>query len=135
MGFAEKLRELRTRQNMTQSEFGLALGVTARTVINYESGNRVPKDMEFYKKVSERFKLPLESLLTEREEFAAQAYAAGGLTEKRKAEALVAEANSLFAGGALTEEDKDAVFYALQEAYWIAKSENKKYAKKRTKKS
>jgi len=131
MAFSDKLKELRHRENMTQAEFGSALGVTSRAIIYYETGQRIPKDMGFYKKISERFSVPLESLITEREEFVVNAYAEGGVAEKRKAEALVAEAGALFAGGALSDEDKDAVFYALQEAYWFAKSENKKkYARR-----
>ena len=131
MNFGEKLRELRLKKKMTQAEFGEALGITNRTVINYETGKRIPKDMSFYKKVSARFGIALESLITEKEEFAVKAYAEGGLKEMRKAEALIAEAGALFAGGELTEEDKEAVFMALQEAYWFAKSENKKYRSKR----
>ncbi|MCL2697904.1 MAG: helix-turn-helix domain-containing protein [Oscillospiraceae bacterium] len=134
MAFSDRLKELRQRENMTQAEFAAALGVTSRAIIYYETGQRIPKDMVFYKKVSEQFKMPLESLLNEREEFVANAYAEGGVVEMRKAEALVAEAGALFAGGSLSDEDKDAVFYALQEAYWFAKTENKKkYAKKRGK--
>ena len=131
MAFSERLKELRSRQNMTQADFAKTLGVTSRAIIYYETGQRIPKDMGFYKKVSERFSVPLESLITEREEFVANAYAEGGITGKRKAEALVAEAGALFAGGALSDEDKDAVFYALQEAYWDAKQKNKKYANKK----
>jgi transcriptional regulator with XRE-family HTH domain len=131
MAFSNKLKELRQRENMTQAEFASALGVTSRAIIYYETGQRIPRDMNFYKNVSQRFKVPLESLLNEREEFVAEAYAKGGIAEKRKAEALVAEAGALFAGGALSDEDKDAVFYALQEAYWFAKTENKKkYARR-----
>jgi transcriptional regulator with XRE-family HTH domain len=135
MDFGKRLKELRLKENMTQAEFGEALGVTGRAIIYYEKGERIPKDMGFYKKVSERFGVPLETLIDERGEFVMNAYAEGGVQGKRKAEALVAEAGALFAGGALSDEDKDAVFYALQEAYWFAKSENKKkYATSRGKK-
>ena len=133
MGFGEKLRELRIKQRMTQAEFGEALGITARSVINYETGKRIPKDMGFYKKVSERFNVPLDSLINEHEEFAAKAYAEGGVKGKNQAETLISEAGALFAGGSLTDEDKEAVFMALQEAYWFAKNENKKYAATRKK--
>jgi len=134
MTFAERIKEIRLKANMTQEQFGEALGITKRTIINYESGSRVPKDMGFYKKVSERFGIPFESLLDERDEFIAKAYAEGGEREKRKAEELVAEAGALFAGGELSDEDKTAVFMALQEAYWTTKKLNKKYAPKRGKK-
>jgi len=132
MAFSTRLKELRQRENMTQAEIASALGVTSRAIIYYETGQRIPKDMGFYKKVSQQFKVPLESLLNEREEFAARAYAEGGLREMHKAEALVAEAGALFAGGSLSDEDKDAVFYALQEAYWFAKTENKKKYRRKT---
>lgn len=134
MSFAERIREIRQNANLTQDEFGGVLGVTNRTIINYESGSRVPKDMGFYRKVSEIFEIPLETLIDERDEFIAKAYAEGGAREKRRAEELVAEAGALFAGGELTDEDKTAVFMALQEAYWTAKKLNKKYAMKRGKK-
>jgi len=130
MTFAERIKEIRLKANMTQEQFGKALGVTKRTVINYESGSRVSKDMGFYKKVSERFGIPFESLLDERNEFIAEAYAEDGEREKHKAEELIAEAVALFAGGELSDEDKTAVFMALQEAYWTTKILNKKYAPK-----
>ena len=34
----------------------------------------------------------------------------------------------LFAGGELSEEDRDEVAKAIQDAYWYAKERNKKYA-------
>lgn len=37
----------------------------------------------------------------------------------------------LFAGGELPEEDKDALFEAIQEAYWQSKIENKKYGNRK----
>ena len=37
----------------------------------------------------------------------------------------------LFAGGDLPDEDKDALFEAIQQAYWKAKLENKKYGRRK----
>jgi len=48
----------------------------------------------------------------------------------KQATALVSELSGLFAGGELTEEDRDAVMQSLQEAYWLAKKENRKYGRK-----
>ena len=48
--------------------------------------------------------------------------------------ALVGELAGMFAGGELTEEDKVAVMRSLEQAFWLAKEENKKYAPKRFRK-
>ncbi|HGA0722895.1 TPA: XRE family transcriptional regulator, partial [Streptococcus agalactiae] len=39
--------------------------------------------------------------------------------------------SSLFAGGEISDEDKDAAFEAITRAYWEAKRENKKYGRKK----
>ena len=42
---------------------------------------------------------------------------------------------ALFAGGELSEDSLDGAMRALNDAYWIAKDKNKKYAPKKYKKS
>ena len=44
---------------------------------------------------------------------------------------MVSNANALFAGGDITEDDKAKVLEAIQEAYWQAKLINKKYTPKK----
>jgi transcriptional regulator with XRE-family HTH domain len=129
MTFGEKLKELREGKNLSQSKLSEIIGVDRRTIINYEAGKSFPRDMNNYRKLAKWFGVTVDYLLSERDEFAAQAYIEGGRRGKLEAEALIAEAGALFAGGSLSDEDKDAVFYALQEAYWVAKQENKKYGK------
>ena len=48
-----------------------------------------------------------------------------------QAEELVAELSGLFAGGELSERDKDAVMIALQKAYFDCKEDNRKYGRRR----
>ena len=124
------MRGLRLKANMSQEAFGKAVGVTKRSVINYEQGKSFPKDASVYAKISEQFGASVDFLISGEDEFAAKAYADGGSREKHRAEALIAEASALFAGGSLSQEDKDAVIMALQEAYWIAKYDNKKFTPK-----
>jgi len=135
MTFGEKLKELREGKNLSQTGLGKIIGVDRRTIINYETGKSFPRDINNYRKIAKWFGVTVDSLLSEHEEFTAKAYAEGGSRGKFEAEALIADAGALFAGGTLSDEDKDAVFYALQEAYWVAKQENKKYASKRKNKS
>ena len=133
MTFGEKLKFLRLKEKMSQEELGLAIGVNKRSVINYETGKSFPRDTGVYGKIAKIFNVTTDYLLSEKEEFIAKAYAEGGVKGRKQAEALAAEVGSLFAGGRLSEVDKDAVFQAIQEAYWFAKSENKKYASKKRK--
>ena len=46
----------------------------------------------------------------------------------------MAEVTGLFAGGELADEDLDEMMKGIQEAYWIAKENNKKYTPKKYRK-
>ena len=119
MKFCEKIREARKNAGLKQDEFAKAIGVSLRTVSNYESGERYPKKRETYYKIAEVLKVDVNYLLTK---------------GARQAKALVAEVSGLFAGGELADEDLDEMMKGIQEAYWIAKEKNKKYTPKKYRK-
>ena len=73
-------------------------------------------------------------LRNEGDEFITKASQKYGYRGAKQAEELVTEIGGLFAGGELSESDKDTVMQALQQAYWDAKEENKKYTPKKYKK-
>ena len=133
MSFGEKVKELRENNKLTQTKLGEILNVDRRTIINYETGKSYPRDVHGYRKIAKWFGVSLDYLMSESDEFLSKAYADGGTRGKREAEALISEVGLLFAGGSMSEEDKEAAFNALQEAYWFAKAENKKYAKRQKK--
>lgn len=130
MNFAEKLRQLRSQKGMSQEAVAKAIGVTRRTYISYELDGRYPKKRERYAQLAELFDVDINYLFTENENFVNQASARYGQRGMQQANALVSELSGLFAGGELSEEDRDAVMQSLQEAYWLAKKENRKYRKK-----
>lgn len=72
----------------------------------------------------------LNYLLTENEEFYISANEKYGATGAQQAKALMQEVTGLFAGGELDQDDMDEMMKAIQDAYWIAKEKNKKYASK-----
>ena len=132
MKFAEKVKELRTKKGLSQQQLADAIGVSRRTIINYESGI-YPRDRNQFKRLAEVLETNEDYLLTESEQFEAEAYMRYGARGKKQAQALTEELASLFAaGGELEEEDMKAMIDALQEAFWIAKLENKKYGRRRT---
>ena len=134
MKFCDKIREARKNAGLKQDEFAKAIGVSLRTVSNYESGERYPKKRETYYKIAEVLKVDVNYLLTDDEEFLLEAEAKYGTKGARQAKALVAEVSGLFAGGELADEDLDEMMKGIQEAYWIAKEKNKKYTPKKYRK-
>ncbi|MCR5757317.1 MAG: helix-turn-helix domain-containing protein [Selenomonas sp.] len=130
MNFAEKLRQLRSQKGMSQEAVANAIGVTRRTYISYERDGRYPKKRERYAQLAKVFDVDINYLYTENEVFLTKAGSQYGLRGMQQANVLVSELSGLFAGGELSEEDRDAVMQSLQEAYWLAKKENKKYRKK-----
>lgn len=131
MKFGEKVRKLRTEQKMTQAQLAAAAGISLRTVVSYEKGSCYPKNREMYRTLASVFGVDETYLHNEDEEFVAAAAVRGGARGRRQAEELVSEVGALFAGGELSERDKDAVMKALQQAYWDAKADNVRYAAKK----
>ncbi|MBP3781181.1 MAG: helix-turn-helix domain-containing protein [Selenomonas sp.] len=130
MKFAEKIRQLRGQKGLSQEAVAKAIGVTRRTYVSYEKDGRYPKNRERYAQLAEVFGVDINYLYTENEDFVSQVGAKYGARGMKQATALVSELSGLFAGGELTEEDRDAVMQSLQEAYWLAKKENRKYGRK-----
>ena len=137
MTFAEKLRDLRIQNGLSQTELGKEVGVTLRTVRGWEVESRFPRNHSLYEKLAEVLGCEVSYLMTEKEDFITEASEKYGYRGKRGAMKLTEELSGLFAGGTLKEEDMDAVMQAVQQAYWDAKKANKKYTPKkyRTKES
>lgn len=131
MKFAEKIKKLRTDQNRTQQECAEAIGVSRRTYISYEADGRFPRSREIYVRLAQLFNVKLDYLLTEDEEFVTEASEQYGSRGRRQAEALLNEMSGLFAGGELTDNDRDAIMIAMQKIYFECKQENKKYTPKK----
>ena len=131
MKFSEKLRRARINAGLTQSQLANELGVSLRTVTNYETGDRYPKKRELYKKMAEVLGVEVNYLLTEDEDFIADAEEKYGAKGARQAQELLSEVTGLFAGGCLAQEDMDEMMRAIQDAYWIAKEKNRKYSPKK----
>ena len=133
MAFGEQVRKLRNEKGLTQQQLAEELNITKRTIINYEGGKSYPTT-EALPRIAKFFEVSINELMNEEDEFIAEANKRGGYRGKRGAKQLIAEVSGLFAGGSLSESDKDAVMRALQEAYWEAKKENKKYTPKKYRK-
>ncbi len=109
MDIKDRIKSLRKQHGMTQTQLADLLGVTLRCVQNYESGARYPR-RNIIEKICGVFNVSHEFLLS--------GTASGESEDLQK---FLESAGMIFAGGKLSEEDKDKVMIALQKIYWEAK--------------
>ena len=121
MQFGGKLCAQRGKRGLTQEELGKALGISIRTVKNYENGNSHPKDRGVYFKLAEFFGVDVNYFLTEDEEFLTKAAELHGKKGREQAQALLDQAAVLFAGGELSDADQLAFVHNMQALYLESK--------------
>lgn len=134
MKFGEKLRTLRMQKGWTQQELAQKSGLGINTISNYESGKTYPRNREIYSVLAELLGISATDLHNENDDFISDAKERYGYSGKKQAEKLVEQMGGLFAGGELSEDDIDGVMRAMQDLYWKAKEENKKYTPKKYRK-
>ena len=132
--FGEKVRKARTELKFTQKELALMTGISLRTIQNYESGERMPKSRESYRRLGEALHLNVDTLIDDKAEFKFETNEKYAQRGRYQAEWLIKEVSALYAGGDLDEEDMDAMMLAIQDAYWIAKKRSRKDLSERFKK-
>ncbi len=138
--FGEKLKEARVSLGMPQTQLAQEIGVTTRSVQAYEKGDKKPREAMMAKlakvlKVSVKFLTddecedPVADI--EKDNYIEEARERYGSKGARDVEQLLADNAALFAGGELSEEQKDAFFQAVMAAYVKCKEEAKtKFGKK-----
>ena len=132
--FAEKLKEARIQRDISQPQLAEMVGVSLRSIVGYERGEKTPRQAKIYKlakalSVSVKYltddacENPLEDI--EKDEFLEDAHSRYGAAGARDVDALLADNAALFAGGELSQEQKDAFFEAVMKAYITCKEEAK----------
>lgn len=124
MTFGEKFKAERLKKNLTQQDVADALGINRRMITRYENGLSFPRTKDAYRKIAEFFGVGVNYLLTEDEDFVVSASEQYGTRGMKQAQELIDGMSGLFAGGTLSEQDKDAVMKALQDIYWESKARN-----------
>lgn len=132
MLFGEKLKALRLEKGYTQEKLAEMTDVSKRTLINYEQGRCYPKQTAILGKLASIFDVSVDYLITDADRYVQDAADRGGSNSAQEVAALLQSAHAMFAGGSLSEEDKDKVMRKLNELYWDAKEKNReKYGKGR----
>lgn len=131
MKFGEKVRAARLAAKYSQKQLAEMTGIALRTIQNYESGERMPKQKETYPLLADALEIEVSFLMDDNAEFVLKATEKYGSKGHEQAERLIKEVSALYAGGELAEKDMDAMMRAFQEAYWKAKEKNRKYVPKK----
>lgn len=134
MTFGEKVKNERNRLGLNQDELAKKIGVTRRVISSYENDSSRPRGTERYKKLAEALGVNINYLLSEDEAFIADVEDNYRHRGAKQAKELLAEVTGLFAGGEMADEDMREMVDAIQEAYLIAKKNNKKYTPKKYRK-
>ena len=121
MTFGDKVKELRNKADLSQTELANAVGVTRQTIMNYEKGISYPQDRSIYFKLAEQFSVDSNYLLTENEEFLTVAAEQFGKRGQAQADEILEQAAALFAGGELSDTDQIAFLNTMQSLYLEAK--------------
>ena len=130
MTFGEKIKELRTIKGIDQKELATLVGVSLRTITNWETQGRYPKKRELYGKLAQVLGCEEDYLLTSDASFITSATEEFGSRGSRQAKLILEQASAMFAGGQLSDEDKTAFMDQIQEMYLDSKRRAKKYTRK-----
>lgn len=131
MNFATKLKDLRTEKNLTQEELAKKSGISIKSISRYELGETIPRSEKYYKKLANALDVDIDYFLSQETNFLLNARKEFGYKGAKDAEEMVNGMIGLMAGGELPEEDKATILNAMQEAFYMAKMENKKYTPKK----
>lgn len=133
--FSEKVKDARLQLGLSQQQLGEATGVSLRTILSYEKGEKMPRQGTLLKLakalgVSSKFLIdnlcenPMEDI--EKDSYIEDAREKYGSKGARDIDKLLADNAALFAGGELSQEQKDEFFQAVMVAYVTCKEEAKK---------
>ncbi|MGI5892105.1 MAG: helix-turn-helix domain-containing protein [Bacillota bacterium] len=139
--FSEKVREARKLLKLTQEELGRLIGVSKRAVVAYEVEGTRPR-RNILAKLAKTLQVSVDYLRNdeiedptfglEKESYVEETCERFGSQAAKEIDFLLERNTALFAGGSLSQDDKDAFFEAVTKAYWAAKKEAKEtYGRKK----
>lgn len=124
--FNEKVKEHRGILGLSQKQLAEKSGIGYRTITSYESGERFPQPAQLYK-LAKTLGVSTEYLKDDeitdpaygldRMEYVEEMRQTSGKKEALDLEEMLKQNQTLFAGGTISEEAKDAYFQAVMKAY------------------
>lgn len=138
--FGEKVRMRREELQLSQEQLGSLCGLTRRSIVSYETTNKVPYASSMRKLAAalgvtvrylEHDDIDDPQAGIDEEPFIQEAREMFGKRGADEMASLLAQNEQLFAGGTLTEDQKDMFFEAVSKAYFMNKERARnKYGRK-----
>lgn len=142
--FGEKVRARREELRLSQEQLASLAGITRRSVVSYETTSKIPYASTVRKLaaalgVTERYLMHDEiddpQAGIDEEPFIQEAREAFGKKGADEMAALLSQNEALFAGGTLSEDQKDMFYEAVTRAYFANKERARdKYGRRAPKK-
>ena len=124
MEFGEKIKLKRNELKLSQQALAEKSELSLRSIQNYESGQRHPANIGIVKNIASALGVSSEYLLDDKSQYIIDAAEKGGESAAADVDRLLSDIQVLFAGGHLSQNDKDKVMRAVNEIYWETKEEN-----------
>jgi transcriptional regulator with XRE-family HTH domain len=121
MEFGEKIKLLRTQKKMSQQTLADKAGISLRSVQNYESGTRHPSNVIIIKDIAAILDTTYDYLLDDKSQYVLDAAERGGMQAALDVDRLISDIQGAFAGGEMSQQDKDKLMRAVNEIYWETK--------------
>ena len=128
--FSEKLLERRKLMHLTQQQLGDAVGVSLRSIWEYEKGNKTPRTKTMLR-IAKALHVSVlyltddvcedPSLDIEKDGYIEDARNRFGKTGEADIKKLLSDNTALLAGGELSQQQKDEFFEAVMKAYIVCK--------------
>lgn len=136
--YGDKIRAARAAKKMSQGKLSELTGLTTRAIRYYEGNERTPS-AEAIKKMADALGLTVGYFMDEavfeeslkREQFLQEAKEKYGSRGRAQAKRIAEETRALYAGGELSEADKQGFMDEMMEIFMIAKEEAKIYGRKK----
>ena len=118
--FGLKLKQLRLDRGLTQRQLAKGIGVTVRTIQNYEQGAAMPKDRAVIHRLAAYLEVPVDELVEGQDYYELAGHEIKAAKEPDDSEELfrlLQELTALFAGGSLSRGDRNLFLRAVLDLY------------------
>lgn len=115
MTFSEKLKYYRNKKRLTQSELAKAAGISRRTYLYYESGDKYPRKRDTVIALARCLGTEPDDLLPENDMYISGSL--GSLPFEEQARLMKSCAEIVFGSTVLTAEQKQSIYNAVSELY------------------